>query len=84
MLDFFLLRRGVIFLGQCCIWRQKAAFAFEVARPCPNILTEVTSLRRRVFVGEKERKSTLTEEEGICGGKKNRRGGRSCEGLLLQ
>jgi len=55
-----------------------------VARPCPNILTEVPSLRRMVFVGEKERKSALTEEEGICGGKKNRRGGRSCEGLLLQ
>jgi len=47
-------------------------------------LTEVPSLRRRVFVGEKERKSSLTEEEGICGGKKKRRGGRSGDGLLLQ
>ena len=33
-----------------------------MARPCPNIFSEVPSLRRRAFVGEKAQKSTVFVE----------------------
>ena len=58
---FFNYREVLFFWGSVIFRRQKVAVAFEVARHCRDMFTEVPSLRRRVFVEGKR----TEEEEGI-------------------
>jgi len=65
VLDFFNYEDVLFFSGNCYIWGQKAAVAFEVARHCRDIFTEVPSLRRRVFVEGKRTEEEEDIEKGL-------------------